>query len=268
MKKKVGKFLAAVLCSVAVAGTAVPVSAEAAGPERVLQLKTKTIEDPQKDGTADYIAYSDCYFSLGQWEKTVPALAPPMRYKVTDAYRYDRNLKKRVMDMQSTADGSTRQIVLPDVAFVSAAVGGKPSNYENGGDLTPVPVAETDTWKLTIKNPYDEETNPQGMREPEITNIRRQGGAVCFDYEDLYSTGNCYLSAVLLTKHEKEVVAYSRIVDASVRGNGTAVINWPGSYDTEEYVLKVFAEKYNGDNMTDYISEIQYVYQGFDPDAD
>ena len=37
---------------------------------------------------------------------------------------------------------------------------------------------------------------------------------------------------------------------------------WPPEYDENGYVLKVFAEKYNGDNMTDYISEMQYVYKG------
>lgn len=269
--RHMGKGLALIICSALFLNVINPLTVKAAGPEKILQLKTKGIDGParnSKDAGGDFVTYSDCYFYKEVWDTAQPVLAPPVVYQVTKAYSYDRNLKKRVMDVKSTIDGSTRQISLPEIAFVSAAVGGKVSNYDNGGDLTPVSEAEVNNWKLTIKNPYDKETNPHGMREPEISNIRRQGGAVCFDYKNLYSTGNCYLSAILLTRYEREIVAYGRIVDASYRGNGTAVINWPHNYDEEGYVLKVFAEKYNGDNMTDYISDIQYIYQGFDPDPD
>ena len=166
------------------------------------------------------------------------------------------------MDLQSVLDGSMNMVELKNIAFISAAVGGKDSKFENGGDLHPVPEQEVNVWKLTIKNPYDEKTNPTGMRAPEISNIRMQGHALCFDYSGLYSTGNCYLSAILLTEREQEIVAYDRIVDATERGFGTAVINWPEEYNEKGYILKVFAEKYNGDNMTDYISDIQFVYKG------
>ena len=175
---------------------------------------------------------------------------------------YDRGVRKRVMDLQSVTDGSMNMVDLKNIAFISAAAGGKDSNFENGNGIRPVYEGEVAAWKLTIKNPYDEKTNPTGMREPEISNVRRDGGAVCFDYKDLYSTGNCYLSAVLLTEREREIVGYDRLVYATERGVGTIAINWPSEYDKEGYILKVFAEKYNGDNMTDYISEMQYVYQG------
>ncbi len=267
-KRRAGRFFTAIFCSVLLMNTVNTMTVNAQGPEKVFQLRTKGIQDPEKNSkewSGDYVTYSDCYFYKEAWDTAQPALMPPVLYKVTDAYRYDRNVRKRVMDIQSTADGSVRQIPLQNVAFISAAVGGKNSTYRDGGDLTPVPELEVGNWKLTVKNPYDEKTNPHGMREPEISNIRRVGGAVSFDYKNLYSTGNCYLSAILLTKYESEIVAYARIVDASYRGNGTAVINWPHEYDEEGYVLKVFAEKYNGDNMTDYISDIQYIYQGFDP---
>ena len=264
--KNTGKFLAAVMCGAILLSTAFTGNVEAAGPEKVMQLRTKGIEDPViigKDWLGDYVTYSDCYV-YQESEQTVnpPQLVPSVLYRVTDAYRYDRNVRKRVMDLQSVSDGSMNPVELKNIAFISAAVGGKDSKFGNGGDLRPVPEQEVNVWKLTIKNPYDKETNPTGMRKPEISNIRMQGHALCFDYKELYSTGNCYLSAILLTEREQEIVAYDRIVDATERGFGTAVINWSEEYNEKGYILKVFAEKYNGDNMTDYISDIQFVYKG------
>lgn len=270
--RRFGICMAAVLCGVLFAGAAQGMAAEAADTEKVMQLRTKGISDPERTGAefaGDFVTYSDCYFYQERWDTVrEPVLAPPTVYMVLNDGRYDRNVKKRVMDLQSVADGSALQVGVPEIAFVSAAVGGKDSDYKNGNGLRPIPEAEVNNWKLTIKNPYDEEDNPYGMRAPKVTNVYRQGGAVCFDYEDVYNTGHCYLSAVLLSKYETEVVAYDRLVDATERGNGTIAINWTGDYDENGYVLKVFAEKYNGDNMTDYISEMQYVYQGFDPDEE
>lgn len=266
--KKAGRrLLAAALCGTVLLGLAPVKTAYAADPEKVMRLRTKGIEDPVntgKDWAGDYVVYSDCYAVREQWdlEGFQESLAPSALYRVTDAYRYDRGTRKRVMDLQNTADGSGKAVELKNIAFISEAVGGKESSFENTDRIRPVEEKEVTAWKLTIKNPYDEKTNPTGMREPEISNIRREGGWLCFDYKELYSTGNCYLSAILLTERGGEIIGYDRLVDASYRGNGTAVIGWPEEYDKNGYVLKVFAEKYNGDNMTDYISEIQYVYKG------
>ena len=263
--KKCGRFLAAALFGAVLVGMAPGLAVQAA-PEMAIQLRTKGIEDSvvtAKSWEGDYVVYSDCYAWQDSTQTADPLpLVPPVLYRVTDAYRYDRGVRKRVMDLQSVTDGGMNMVDLKNIAFISAAVGGKDSAFENGNGIRPVYEKEVDAWKLTIKNPYDEKTNPNGMREPEISNIRRDGGAVCFDYKELYSTGNCYLSAVLLTEHNREIVGYDRLVDATVRGVGTIAINWPSEYDKEGYILKVFAEKYNGDNMTDYISEMQYVYQG------
>ena len=263
--KKCGRFLAAALCGAVLTGMAPGLVVQAA-PEMAMQLRTKGIEDPvvtAKSWEGDYVVYSDCYAWQDSTQTADPLpLVPPVLYRVTDAYRYDRGVRKRVMDLQSVTDGSMNMVDLKNIAFISAAVGRKDSAFENGNGIRPVYEKEVDAWKLTIRNPYDEKTNPNGMREPEISNIRRDGGAVCFDYKELYSTGNCYLSAVLLTEHNREIVGYDRLVDATVRGVGTIAINWPSEYDKEGYILKVFAEKYNGDNMTDYISEMQFVYQG------
>lgn len=266
-QKRCGRILAAALCGVLLFGTVPAESVRAAGPEKVIQLRTKGIGDPvstENSWEGDYVTYSDCYLYKENWdlEGYQNLLVPSVLYRVTDSYRYDRGSRKRVMDLQSVTDGSRNAVGLRDVAFISAAQGGKDSAFGNGGDIRPVAEREVNTWKLTIKNPYDEEKNPTGMRKPTISNVRIQGGALCFDYADLYSTGNCYLSAILMTERGSEIVGYDRLVDASYRGNGTAVVNWPQEYNEKGYVLKVFAEKYNGDNMTDYISEIQYVYKG------
>lgn len=264
--KKQKKFLAAALCGALLLGIAPTETASAATPEKTMQLRTKGISDPVKKGTdweGDYVTYSDCYAYQEVWETVNPLpLVPSVLYKVTDAYRYDRSVRKRVMDLQSVADNGMNMVELKNIAFISAAAGGKDSNFKNGADIRPIASKEVNVWKLTLKNPYDEKKNPKGMRKPEISNVRMQGNALCFDYKELHSTGNCYLSAVLLTERETEIVAYDRLMDASERGFGTAVINWSAEYDKKGYILKVFAEKYNGDNMTDYISDMQFVYQG------
>lgn len=266
-RKRHKRFLAAVLCSAILFGVLSPETVRAAEPESVIKFRTEGIDDPVVDEngwSGDYVAYSDCYvyrenFKQEEFQSLLP---PPTLYRVADAYRYDRGTRKRVMDLQSVVDDSMRSVGLREIAFISAAAGGKDSSFRNGGDIRPVAKKEVEAWKLTIKNPYDKEKNPTGMREPEISNVRLQGRALCFDYAYLYSTGNCYLSAILTTERGAEIIGYDRLVDASVRGNGTAIVNWPEEYDEKGYVLKVFAEKYNGDHMTDYISEIQYVYKG------
>lgn len=266
-RKQQKRFLAAILCGVILFGVLSPETVRAAEPERVIKLRTQGIDDPvvsEDSWSGDYVAYSDCYVSRENFkqEEFQSLLPPPTLYRVTDAYRYDRATGKRVMDLQSVVDDSMKSVGIREIAFISAAAGGKDSSFKNGGDIRPVAKKEVGAWKLTIKNPYDKEKNPTGMREPEISNVRLQGRALCFDYAFLYSTGNCYLSAILMTERGTEIIGYDRLVDASYRGNGTAVVNWPEEYDEKGYVLKVFAEKYNGDHMTDYISEIQYVYKG------
>ena len=47
---------------------------------------------------------------------------------------------------------------------------------------------------------------------------------LCFDYKELYSTGNCYLSAILTTERGEEIIGYDRLVDASYRGVGTVAM--------------------------------------------
>lgn len=260
-------FLASVLCSAVLLSLWPSGTAYAVQPESVIKLRTEGIDDPvvtEESWSGDYVSYSDCYvyrenFKQEEFQSLLPA---PTLYRVADAYRYDRETRKRVMDLQSVADGAMKSVGLREIAFISAAAGGKDSSFRNGGDIRPVAKKEVEAWKFTVKNPYDEEKNPTGMRAPEISNVRLQGRALCFDYAYLYSTGNCYLSAILTTERGTEIIGYDRLVDASYRGNGTAIVNWPEEYDEKGYVLKVFAEKYNGDHMTDYISEIQYVYKG------
>ncbi len=266
-RKKRGRILAAMLCGVMLLCLAPAETACAAEPEKVIRLRAKGIEDPVSTGnnwTGDYVTYSDCYVVRENWdlEGFKDLLVPSVLYRVTDAYRYDRSMRKRVMDLQSVADGSRGAVELRNIAFISAAEGGKESTFQNMGGIRAVPEKEVNIWKLTILNPYDEEKNPAGMRQPEINNVRKEGGYLCFDYKELYSTGNCYLSAILTTERGEEIIGYDRLVDASYRGVGTVAMAWPPEYDENGYVLKVFAEKYNGDNMTDYISEMQYVYKG------
>ena len=259
-KKRACRILTvATLCMTSVFSTPATMQSEAAEAEKVMQSKYKIIQE------GDIIDYSDCYVYQEVWEtKTLPVLTPATKYSVTDSYRYDRTLRKRIMEL-TAADGTKKQICLNDIAFVSAAVGGKNSDFKSGHGLTPVPaMGDITEWKLTLKNPYDEKTNPQGVREPKISNIMKQGDCIVFDYEDLYSTGNSYLSAVIYNKNKSEVIAYDRLVYAYERGNGTVGIHWPREYDKNNYVLEVFAEKYNGDGRTDYISKSRMVYRGVD----
>ncbi len=259
-KKRTGRIIVTMaLCLAVTASAPAKIISRAADTEKVMQSKYKIIQE------GDIVDYSNCYVYQEVWEtKTLPVLTPSVKYTVTDAYRYDRTQRKRIMEL-TAADGTKQQISIKDIAFVSAATGGKVSDFENGHGLTPVAsVADVTEWKFTLKNPYHEKNNPQGVREPKITNIKKQGDCIVFDYEDLYSTGNSYLSAVVYNKNKSEVIAYDRLVYAYERGNGTVAIHWPREYDKNNYVLEVFAEKYNGDGMTDYISDMRMVYRGVD----
>lgn len=268
MKKiKVSICTLAIACSMILQPFASGCQVQAAEAESVLQVKAKAVKDPvkSKPWTGDYVYYSDCYVYQETWETVQPPVLPgPVLYQVTDAYRYERSLRKRIMELTCPANQAKVQISLNDIAFMSAAVGGKASDFKNGHGLTPVAENVVNEWKFTIKNPYDEKTNPHGVREPEISNVRVQGDCICFDYENLYSTGNSYLSAVVMNSSRTEVIAYDRLVPAAERGNGTIAIHWPREYDKESYVLLVFAEKYNGDYMTDYISDMTFVHHGVD----
>ncbi len=265
-----GVFLAAALiCSMAAGNMNGIRTVEAAGPEKVMQLKTKGIEGPtgkKEKASSDTVYYTPSYIYKENWNRWDTAVLPaPVACTVADTYRYDRNLRKRVMDLTALQDGSARAVDLAQVAFISAAKGGKESYFEQGQELSLIPETESvNEWKFTLYNPYDAETNPTGMVMPDITNIRKEGAAVAFDYDGLDDTGNCYLSAVVLTKFETEVVAYERLISAEYGDDGSMCIHWPGVYDDNEYVLKVFAEKYNGDYQTDYISKMVPIYQGFD----
>lgn len=241
---------------------------QAADAERVMQLRTKGIERPvTKSGvwSGDYVYYNDDYFYMEQGQTQVPAMPAAVKYSAVNLRKYDRTAKDSMMVLQS--GNTTKQVSVKSIAFSCAAVNGKISDFNNGEELTPVSVQNVSEWKLTIKNPYDEKTNPQGLREPEIDNIQKTNHMLTFDYKNLYSTGNCYLSAIVLTKGENEIIGYDRLVSAAERGNGTVAIHWPSEYDRKGYVLKVFAEQYNGDYNTDYISDMQFIHIGFDPDA-
>ena len=266
MRKK-GVLALVLVCGLLLQPFAGMQSVQAAEPEKVFQVKTKAIKDPVKTNPfmGDYVYYNDCYVYQEQWETVNPPVLPgTIQFQVTDAYRYERALRTRIMELTCAANGAKIQLPLNNIAFMSAAVGGKVSDFTNGHGLTPVEEKNVNEWKLTIKNPYHEKKNPKGVREPEISNVRIQGDCICFDYEDLYSTGNSYLSAVVMNSSRTEIIAYDRVVSAAERGNGTVAIHWPRDYDKESYVLMVFAEKYNGDYMTDYISDMIYVHHGVD----
>lgn len=266
MRKK-GVLALVLVCGLLLQPFAGMQSVQAAEPEKVFQVKTKAIKDPVKTNPfmGDYVYYNDCYVYQEQWETVNPPVLPgTIQYQVTDAYRYERAFRTRIMELTCAANGAKIQLPLNNIAFMSAAVGGKVSDFENGQELTPVEAKTVNEWKLTIKNPYHEKKNPKGVREPEISNVRIQGNCICFDYEDLYSTGNSYLSAVVMNSSRTEIIAYDRVVSAAERGYGTVAIHWPREYDKESYVLMVFAEKYNGDYMTDYISDMVFVHHGVD----
>ena len=142
---------------------------------------------------------------------------------------------------------------LESVLFISAATGGKVSG-DVGADAL---KAQSDLsnsgneWKLTVKDPARE-----GFF---INKTTPTDNSVLVEYSGAKAGTNEYISAIITDKPITEdgaVIKYYGRIAAAVDGDGASVtINTAGKLGKTDY-LYVFNEQYNGDEKTDYASEL------------
>ena len=136
---------------------------------------------------------------------------------------------------------------LSSVLFTSAADGGKSAGGMDSGLAKVAPYSGND-WKLTLLD---------SSRRAFAASAAMQGGnTVTFPYSGARTGTNEYLSAVVVDGDE--VTCYGRILQlSSASPSGTASLTLPDGVtlgDTTK--LYVFNEQYNGDQQTDYASEL------------
>ena len=142
---------------------------------------------------------------------------------------------------------------LQSVLFTSAAVGGKSSGTVGAGALKPVGSNSTNDWKLTVQSGHEgfKITSSSYDNTNHVLTVYYSGAVTSTDENE-------YVSAGVVDKDGK-ITHYGNIKQCKSDGDasGQIEINLDGvlscGNDTEVYV---FNEQLNGDNKTDYASEL------------
>ena len=131
------------------------------------------------------------------------------------------------------------------VAFTSQAVGGKP--FKGGGEgALKEPAAYTGSaWKLTL---YDQSRN-----DFKVKFLSQQGRRVFFRYSGAKVGNNEYVSAAILNS-SNELTYYAKIYKP--KGASMDFVLDVGGIFHKGDRLYIFSEQDNGDNKTDYISQM------------
>lgn len=142
-------------------------------------------------------------------------------------------------------------IDLAAVIFPSAAAGGK-SDTEGDSALTKVSENISGEWKLTLSDSAKSDFHAEAVSESE--------GLVTVSYSGATVGTNEYISAIIKDS-AGDVVYYGRLAglaDAS-SGEGTVQVQLPFGFSSATGTLYVFNEQCNGDNKTDYASQLQEI---------
>ncbi|MDR3148468.1 MAG: DUF6273 domain-containing protein [Oscillospiraceae bacterium] len=134
---------------------------------------------------------------------------------------------------------------LGSVIFTSAAVGGKSGAVGAAlGKLATGPLAAPE-YKFTLAD---------GVRDFDASVTGLSGGTLSLSYTGATVGTNEYISAVIADSNDN-IKYYGTVAKPSV-ANGTASIELPGDYATEDDTVYVFSEQKNGDYYTDYASAL------------
>ena len=139
---------------------------------------------------------------------------------------------------------------LNSVLFTSAAVGGKPD-----GGLNTVPEYAGNEWKLTLKD-----NSRDGFS---VSSAYMEGDSLKISYSGAKTGENEYISVVIMDNNGS-ITHYGRSASNLTNANGVATIEGMTAMQ-EGIMLYAFNEQYNGDNMTDYASELKQVTIGDAP---
>ena len=137
---------------------------------------------------------------------------------------------------------------LDSVLFTSAAVGGKSSDTVGADALTAVGTNSDGEWKVTVKD-----NAHAGFSILKTTPI---GSGLSVKYTGAQTGTNEYISAIK-TDETGAIKYYGRIAAVSDEA-GTITISTADKFGESDH-LYIFNEQYNGDNKTDYASELTEV---------
>ena len=138
-------------------------------------------------------------------------------------------------------------VKLNSVLFTSAAAGGKSSGAEGAYALTEVSAYSGNEWKLTITDTAHQNFS---VGTPTYDSNTR---TVTVPYSGAVTGENQYLSAAIVNS-SGAVTYYGRVAEATDT-SGSVDISVCGRLTTGD-TLYVFNEQCNGDNATDYASEL------------
>ncbi len=141
-----------------------------------------------------------------------------------------------------------------DVAISSAAVGGKVSGPVGANALTAVGESTVDSWKLTvIDDAHSAFAATIGDGSGNVMqSIGYDSWTLPITYSGAVAGENEYVS-VLICNQTGKAVYYGHIAENSASGSVDLVMPQGLS---GKYTVYVFAEKCNGDNVTDYASSL------------
>jgi hypothetical protein len=141
---------------------------------------------------------------------------------------------------------------LADVRFTSAAQGGKGSATVGGGFAAVAPTTAGEKVKFTMEDTADQALDSVTMTSPgspaPISTLK-------FDYSGASTGLNQYVSAVL-KDNDGKLVYYAKLADTSSSESGTVSASLAGVADGD-YTLEIFSEQANGENSTDFCSDVQ-----------
>ncbi len=147
---------------------------------------------------------------------------------------------------------------LSSVILISAASGGKSSGTVGAGALTAVGDYLGNDWKVTLLDDGTFGNNANGHAGFSASRVDSgavaAGNSITVSYSGANTGSNEYVSAIIVSaSNENNPLYYGRIANNSASSTG-ADITIPSGLAAGDYKLKVFAEQYNGDYMTDYVS--------------
>ncbi len=147
---------------------------------------------------------------------------------------------------------------LSSVILTSAAAGGKSSGNPGADALREVAAYSGNEWKLTLLDDGTFGNNANGHAGFSASRVDSgavaAGNNITVSYSGANTGSNEYVSAILVSAtNENNPLYYGRIANNSASSTG-ADITIPSGLAAGDYKIKVFAEQYNGDEMTDYAS--------------
>ena len=145
---------------------------------------------------------------------------------------------------------------LSAVLFTSAASGGKTCENEGTADaLTAVSTYTGSEWKVTVKD----DTRSAFAVEAGNVLFNKDTGIVTVPYSGASTGTNEYISVIItdkpITDSSAKIKYYGRIAETSSAEGASITVNTAGKMQDGEH-LYIFNEQYNGDQKTDFSSDL------------